>query len=168
MLKERELVSDDEIAVGHSLHPPKPVKRMLSPDDVLKVLHRGGPTERETNTQARVQGRRPRAREEHQSAHPHAAAALCARAHRHDRARHRLPRFPDSNAQGAGENPQWLYTVRFDGRELWGDGRRPERDRSTLDRICNAGEPITPYSAKRIRLCADAPGSLAGTRTSDA
>ena len=30
--------------------------------------------------------------------------------------------FPDSNALGAGENPQWLYTVCFDGAELWGAG----------------------------------------------
>jgi hypothetical protein len=29
--------------------------------------------------------------------------------------------FPDSNANGAGEDPQWLYTVAFEGRELWGD-----------------------------------------------
>ena len=28
--------------------------------------------------------------------------------------------FPDTNATGAGEDPQWLYTVTFDGRELWG------------------------------------------------
>ena len=28
--------------------------------------------------------------------------------------------FPDSNAGGKGEDPQWLYTVVFDGRELWG------------------------------------------------
>ena len=27
--------------------------------------------------------------------------------------------FPDSNAQGRGENPQWLYTVRFTAKELW-------------------------------------------------
>ena len=27
--------------------------------------------------------------------------------------------FPDSTAQGLGENPQWLYTVRFTARELW-------------------------------------------------
>ena len=33
--------------------------------------------------------------------------------------------FPDSNASGAGENPQWLYTVRFEGRELWGDAADP-------------------------------------------
>ena len=29
--------------------------------------------------------------------------------------------FPDSNAQGLGEDPQWLYTVRFSARELWGN-----------------------------------------------
>ena len=29
--------------------------------------------------------------------------------------------FPDSSATGAGENPQWLYTVTFDGAELWGE-----------------------------------------------
>jgi hypothetical protein len=28
--------------------------------------------------------------------------------------------FPDSNACGLGENPQWLYTVRFTAKELWG------------------------------------------------
>jgi hypothetical protein len=33
--------------------------------------------------------------------------------------------FPDSAAIGAGENPQWLYTVVFSGRELWGDEADP-------------------------------------------
>jgi nitrile hydratase beta subunit len=28
--------------------------------------------------------------------------------------------FPDSNALGRGEDPQWLYTVRFTAKELWG------------------------------------------------
>lgn len=28
--------------------------------------------------------------------------------------------FPDSNARGEGENPQYVYTVRFDAAELWG------------------------------------------------
>ena len=40
--------------------------------------------------------------------------------------------FPDSNAHGEGENPQWLYTVRFSGRELWGEEADPTLDR--LDR----------------------------------
>lgn len=29
--------------------------------------------------------------------------------------------FPDSIVRGDGESPQWLYTVRFAGSELWGD-----------------------------------------------
>lgn len=30
--------------------------------------------------------------------------------------------FPDSNARGDGENPQWLYTVEFTSNELFGSG----------------------------------------------
>ena len=33
--------------------------------------------------------------------------------------------FPDSVTTGGGENPQWLYTVVFDGRELWGANADP-------------------------------------------
>jgi nitrile hydratase subunit beta len=33
--------------------------------------------------------------------------------------------FPDSTAVGGGENPQWLYTVRFDARALWGENADP-------------------------------------------
>jgi nitrile hydratase beta subunit len=29
--------------------------------------------------------------------------------------------FADSNAEGLGENPQWLYSVAFEERELWGE-----------------------------------------------
>jgi nitrile hydratase len=28
--------------------------------------------------------------------------------------------FPDVHAHGGGEDPQWLYTIEFSGRELWG------------------------------------------------
>jgi nitrile hydratase len=28
--------------------------------------------------------------------------------------------FPDSVAAGKGDDPQWLYTVRFEAQELWG------------------------------------------------
>ena len=31
----------------------------------------------------------------------------------------------DSSAHGAGERPEWLYTVRFTGRELWGEAADP-------------------------------------------
>ncbi|HZQ14442.1 MAG TPA: nitrile hydratase subunit beta [Pseudolabrys sp.] len=125
MLKERGLVSEDEIAAGHARGEPKPVKRVLSPADVLKVLHRGGPTERETNTAPAFKpGDKVRARTINPPTHT------------------RMPRyvrghvgtvervvgchvFPDSNATGAGENPQWLYTVVFAGSELWGPDGDP-------------------------------------------
>ncbi len=44
--------------------------------------------------------------------------------------------YPDSNAHGKGEDPQWLYTVRFDGRELWGEDADP-----TLSVSIDAFEP---------------------------
>jgi hypothetical protein len=28
--------------------------------------------------------------------------------------------FPDANATGSGEQPQWVYTVRFEAKDLWG------------------------------------------------
>ena len=125
MLKERDLVEADEIEAGHSLHEPRPVPRVLRPDDVKKVLHRGGPTERETNSQAAFKpGDKVRAKNINPLTHT------------------RLPRyvrghigtvervigyhvFPDSNALGHGESPEWLYCVRFDGPELWGPNGDP-------------------------------------------
>ncbi len=125
LMAQRGLVSPEEIAAGHAIGAPKPVARTLSAGDVAKVLYRGGPTERETNTAARfAAGERVRAKNMHPLTHT------------------RLPRyvrghvgvietvrgchvFPDSNSLGAGENPQWLYTVRFDGRELWGPDTDP-------------------------------------------
>ena len=35
--------------------------------------------------------------------------------------------FPDSNAHGAGEAPQWLYTVVFDATEIWGREADPSQ-----------------------------------------
>lgn len=35
--------------------------------------------------------------------------------------------FPDTNALGLGEQPQPLYTVSFDGRELWGESAEPRQ-----------------------------------------
>ena len=84
------------------------------------MLYRGGPTERETNTKARFKaGDTVRAKNINPLTHTRLPRYV--RGHRGT-----IERvigchvFPDSNAQGAGENPQWLYTVRFDGRELWG------------------------------------------------
>ena len=33
--------------------------------------------------------------------------------------------LPDTNAHGEGECPEHVYSVRFEGRELWGDAAEP-------------------------------------------
>jgi len=33
--------------------------------------------------------------------------------------------LPDTNAHGRGENPEWVYAVRFDAAELFGDAAEP-------------------------------------------
>jgi nitrile hydratase len=34
--------------------------------------------------------------------------------------------YPDTNAHGAGEDPQWCYNVRFSAGELWGEDADPK------------------------------------------
>jgi nitrile hydratase len=38
---------------------------------------------------------------------------------------HGVHAFADASAHGKGEKPQWLYTVRFAGPELWGENSDP-------------------------------------------
>jgi nitrile hydratase len=33
--------------------------------------------------------------------------------------------FPDTHAHGRGENPQYVYSVRFAAAELWGEDAEP-------------------------------------------
>ena len=125
MLKERELVTDDEIVVGHSLHAPKRVARTLTPSDVAQVLYRGAPTERETKSAAKFKaGDKVRARTINPVTHTRLPRYVRGRAGVIERVIG-CHVFPDSNALGSGENPQWLYTVRFAGRELWGEAADP-------------------------------------------
>jgi nitrile hydratase subunit beta len=125
LMLARSLITPDEIEAGKPLHPTRPVAKTLTPEGVAAMLHRGGPTEREATHPARfATGDHVRARTIHPPTHT------------------RLPRyirghvgtiervigchvFPDSNATGAGEDPQWLYTVSFNGAELWGKDSDP-------------------------------------------
>ncbi|MEA2882647.1 MAG: nitrile hydratase subunit beta [Bradyrhizobium sp.] len=121
LMLARSLVSPDEIEAGKPLHPARPVARTLTPEGVAGMLHRGGPTERKPTSPALfASGDRVRAKMIHPPTHtrlPHYVRGHVGTIERvvgfHV--------FPDSNAIGAGENPQWLYTVTFDGRELWGN-----------------------------------------------
>jgi nitrile hydratase len=124
LLIERGLIDADEIAAGHARAPGKPLPRKLAAAEVANALTRGS-FAREPSAPARFKvGERVRTRNMHPATHT------------------RLPRyargrvgtiecvrgchvFPDTVAIGAGENPQWLYTLRFAGRELWGESADP-------------------------------------------
>ena len=54
LMEERKLVDEKEIVAGHSQHKAKDLP-VLSPGDVAKTLHRGGPTERAAAAPARFE-----------------------------------------------------------------------------------------------------------------
>jgi nitrile hydratase beta subunit len=119
LMLDRGLVASEEIEAGRSLHPAKPVARTLSPESVAAMLHRGGPTEREPKGPARFAvGDRVRTKMIHSPTHTRLPRYVRGRVGTVEML-HGVHVFPDSNSLGE-ENPQWLYTVTFDGRELWG------------------------------------------------
>ena len=129
------LVGADELAAGHALRPPKPVKRTLTAADATKVLARGR-FDRPPPAPARFKpGQRVRTRNINPPSHTRlpryargrSGAIECIRG---------CHVFPDAAVTGQGENPQWLYTVVFDGRALWGDAADP-----TLKVSIEAWEP---------------------------
>jgi nitrile hydratase beta subunit len=120
LLAERRLVSAEELAAGRALGSPKPVTRILAADDVDRVLSRGTAVAREPNAPARFKpGDRVRARNMHPSGHTRLPRYVRGRVGTVERVRG-CHVFPDSNAAATGEQPQWLYAVQFEGRELWG------------------------------------------------
>jgi nitrile hydratase len=121
---EKGLVGSDELAAGHALRPGKSVPHVMTKDDLGESFTRGS-FSRPPGHDARFEpGNRVRARNINPPTHT------------------RLPRyvrghegvieavrgchvFPDSVTTGRGEDPQWLYTVVFEARELWGAAADP-------------------------------------------
>ena len=122
---EHGLVGEDEIEAGRSLRPGRGLNRKLSLDVAKNWRGPMASFERPSPAPARFKaGDRVRTRNINPLTHT------------------RLPRyardksgtveairgchvFPDSAAIGAGDNPQWLYTVVFSARELWGEEADP-------------------------------------------
>ena len=123
-LEQHGLVAKDEVAAGRSLRPAVGLNRKLTLGEVSRAMVRGN-YERPAQAPARFKpGDRVRARTINPPTHT------------------RLPRyargklgtveairgchvFPDTAALGAGDDPQWLYTVVFSGAELWGEHADP-------------------------------------------
>ncbi len=141
LMQERHLVEADEIAAGKVLHPVKPVAKILTADGVAAMLHRGGPTERTATKPALfAAGDRVRAKDIHPPTHTRLPRYVRGHLGRIEAVRG-VHVFPDSNAKGAGEDPQWLYTVSFSGAELWADAPDP-----SLEVTVDAFEPYLEHA----------------------
>jgi nitrile hydratase len=121
LVLERSLVSRDELSNGHALTPPPRLPRRMTAAEVPAALAKGSPTHRPTTRPARFSaGDAVRTRSGNVEHHTRLPGYATGRRGRIEHA-HGMHVFADAHAQGLGESPQWLYTVVFDGRELWGN-----------------------------------------------
>ena len=125
MLLQRKLVDADEIAAGRGLRPGRPLKRgKFTYADVERIMKRGSFGRPEPAPARFKPGDRVRARNIHPKAHTRLPRYVRGHSGTVERL-HGCHVFPDSVVLGKGEDPQWLYTVCFEGRELWGDTAEP-------------------------------------------
>lgn len=125
LLKRHGFVSAAELAAGQMLEKGAEPKRILKAEMVPAVLAKGGPCDRPVSDRpAFTVGERVRTKNFHPETHT--------RLPRYARAKTGVIEtvqgsfvFPDDNAHGKGENPQWVYTVVFDAPEIWGEGADP-------------------------------------------
>jgi nitrile hydratase subunit beta len=116
------LVNDDELAAGRALHPARALGRpVLTAAEVPSTLARGNYERPATAPPQFAPGDRVRTRNINPPGHT--------RLPRYARGRSGVIEtirgchvFPDTAATGRRDEAHWLYTVVFDGRELWGDG----------------------------------------------
>jgi nitrile hydratase beta subunit len=124
LLIERGLVGADELEAGHALRPGKPLARKLTPAEVPSALTRNSFSRTPSGPARFKAGERVRTRNINPATH-----TRLPRYARDKRGTIECVRgchvFPDTVAIGQGENPQWLYTVLFEGRELWGEACDP-------------------------------------------
>lgn len=126
LLLERGLVTADELGQGAAAAAAKPVPRILEARAVRSTLLRGGPVDRPPPTPARFAiSSRVRARNLNPEGHTRLPRYVRGRQGIITRV-HGCHVLPDANAHGRGEDPHWLYGVRFAARELWGPDARAD------------------------------------------
>jgi nitrile hydratase len=120
LMTEAGLVTKGEVESGHSAGPAAPIARRATAATVPAILARGGPADRACRRPPRFAvGDIIRTRNFNTDGHTR--LPRYARGRQGEIiARHGTHVFPDSSAHRQGDDPQWLYTVRFSARELWG------------------------------------------------
>ena len=129
----RGLVDGDEIEQGKMIQAPRSVPRVLHAEDVAATLAKGSPTVRPATTAARFTvGQRVRARSNPVPHHTRLPGYVRGKLGVIETV-HGPHVFADANAQGSIGHAEWLYTVVFDERELWGNEARLQRLKVSVD-----------------------------------
>jgi len=140
ILKEKNVLTPDEIASGKSLRDDGFALPPISPEKALFAMTSPMPASLQIDVPPRFkQGDEIVARNITPSHHT--------RLPRYIRGRrgtvetdHGVFHLPDTNAHGGPEKPQHVYSVRFDARELWG-AEAPARDSVHIDLFDDYLEP---------------------------
>ena len=133
LLEQRGLVDAEEVAQIKLIHAPRSVPRVLHANNVATALAAGSPTTRSVDTAARFTvGQRVRTRSDVVPHHTRLPGYVRGKQGVIERV-HGGHVFADANSQGLGECPQWLYTVVFEGRELWGSQDSVRQQQLSVD-----------------------------------
>ncbi|WP_269930292.1 nitrile hydratase subunit beta [Aminobacter sp. HY435] len=125
LLQRHRFVTANDLAAGEAVDSAATPKRVLKAENVSAALAKGGPCDRPVEGAAHFAvGQRVRTRNFHPTGHTRLPRYARGKMGVIDAVREGFV-FPDSNAQGNGENPQRVYTVVFSGAELWGEGADP-------------------------------------------
>ena len=123
LMQQNGLVTAEELASGRPAAVSAPHPKMLRGEAVPAVLARGGPSTRPGPQPALFH---PGDRVRTLNANPkgHTRLPRYAMGHAGEiTAVHGIHVFPDASAKRQGDDPQWLYNVRFAASELWGGNR---------------------------------------------
>jgi nitrile hydratase subunit beta len=125
LLVDKGYIGADEVAAGHAMQPPKSLKHgKFAMVDVERVMVRGRFGRPAPAAPKFKSGDRVRARNIHPTTHTRLPRYVRGHVGVIERD-HGCHVYPDTVAIDAGENPQWLYTVVFEGAELWGPDADP-------------------------------------------
>jgi nitrile hydratase beta subunit len=125
LLVERGLIGADELDTGHALRPGQKLERgPFTRQDVGRVMTRGTFDRPAPSPAAFRIGDRVRAKTIDPQSHTRLPRYVRGHAGVVEIV-HGCHVFPDTAAIGQGESPQWLYTVVFDSRDLWGADADP-------------------------------------------
>lgn len=118
---EHGIVSAEELATGVEKARGEPALAPARPEVVEAIVRGGVPFERSTGRLTLRFARGDHVMARNINPPGHTRLPRYARGKRGVIARvHGTFVYPDTNAHGEGEQPQPLYSVRFDARELWG------------------------------------------------